>query len=81
MCSICGQNRCHFSCPNYSPVKTGLICSKCREDINVGEEYITNEYGDSRHYDCFLGTRELLQWLGYEIKIMEEDYERDYYMD
>lgn len=48
-------------------------CSSCGESIFDGEEYIENLNGEYRHYDCFYGMRDLLEWLGYEIKTTEED--------
>lgn len=29
-----------------------------------------NDNGEYRHYDCFGGMKDLLEWLGYEIKTM-----------
>lgn len=63
-------------CPLYTPLKATHYCSICGEGIYAGEEYVKNDDGDYRHYDCFhnLTTiRELLDWLGYQIKIMEDD--------
>ena len=45
----------------------------CGNGIYDGEEYIENDNGECRHYDCFTGMRDLLEWLGYEIKTMEDD--------
>lgn len=75
MCSICGQlEHCHPRCPNYTSLKAVHYCSVCGEGIYPGEEYIKNDDGDCRHYDCFYGMRDLLEWLGYEIRTMEDDY-------
>lgn len=68
----------HPRCPNYVPPKASHYCSICGEGIYDGEEYIENDDGDYRHYDCFQGMRDLLDWLGYEVKTMEEMDERDY---
>lgn len=68
MCSICHQTPCDSRCPNYMPPKAAYYCSICGEGIYEGEEYIENNDGDYRHYDCFYGMRDLLEWLGYEIK-------------
>lgn len=62
-------------CPNYIPPKTNHYCSICGEGICEGEEYIKNDDGDYRHYECFEGMKDLLGWLGYEIKTMEDDYD------
>lgn len=78
MCPYCLRDRCISGCPNYSPPKTYHYCSICGEGIYEGEEYIENDDGEFRHFDCFCGMRDLLEWLGYEIKTMEDDYERDY---
>lgn len=75
MCSICNQTPCNIHCPNYVPKRANHYCSICGQGIYEGEEYIINDDGDCRHYDCFYGMRDLLEWLGYEIKTMEDDYE------
>lgn len=53
MCSICGQTPCVARCPNYTPKKAKHYCSICEEGILDGEEYIENDNGEYRHYDCF----------------------------
>ena len=74
MCETCGRSIGHdFRCPNYSPPKTVHYCSACSNGIYYGEEYIENLNGEYRHYDCFSSTRELVNWLGYDIKTMEEN--------
>lgn len=71
MCDICRCTPCISPrCPNYKPDRTGLYCSACGEGIYTGDEYIENNEGDTRHYDCFYGTRELLDWLGFDVKVM-----------
>lgn len=73
MCSICGKTTgCHTRCPNYLPAKASHCCSGCGEGIEPGEEYIENGDGEYRHYDCFYGTKELIEWLGYRVRMMEE---------
>ena len=75
-CDICGRVSGHdLRCPNYSPQKKLYYCSSCGEAIFNGEEYIENLNGEYRHSDCFHGIKDLLKWLGYEIKIMENTYE------
>lgn len=72
-CEICGQEGSHSSkCPYYSPGKPVYHCSACGEGIYEDEEYIDNNEGEYRHYDCFCGMKDLLEWLGYEIKTMED---------
>lgn len=78
MCDVCLQNPCHPRCPNYIPPKESHYCSVCGEGIYSGEEYIVNDNNECRHYDCFYGMRDLLEWLGYEIKTMEEIDENNY---
>ena len=72
MCSICGQTPCVARCPNYIPKKAKLYCSICEEGILDGEEYIENDNGEYRHYDCFSGMKDLLEWLGYSVKTMSD---------
>lgn len=72
MCSICGQTPCVARCPNYTPKKAKHYCSICEEGILDGEEYIENDNGEYRHYDCFSGMKDLLEWLGYSIKTMSD---------
>ena len=52
MCSICGQTPCAARCPNYTPKNAKHYCSICEEGILDGEEYIENDNGEYRHYDC-----------------------------
>ena len=73
MCDTCLKNPCHPACPNYSPLKSRLYCDNCGEGIYNGEKYIENIDGETRHYECFRDMRELLEWLGYEIKTMEDN--------
>ena len=73
-CEYCHRVDGHYAqCPNYKYPKTSHYCSACGQGIYDGEEYIVNDDGDYRHYDCFYGIRDLLEWLGYEIKIMEDN--------
>lgn len=72
MCEYCHQSKCPPRCPNYIPPKARHYCCICGEGIYDSEEYIKNDNGEFRHYDCFYGMRDLLEWLGYEIKTMEE---------
>ncbi len=68
------KNTCPSACPNFALRKPKRYCSVCDEGILDGEEYLINDDGEYRHYDCFCGMRDLLEWLGYKVKIMEEDY-------
>lgn len=79
MCEICGRSVGHdCRCPYYIPPKASHYCSFCGDGIYDGEEYIENLDGEYRHYECFHGMRDLLEWLGYEIKTMEDTYEKFY---
>ena len=73
MCEICRSYPCHPRCPNYIPPKASYHCSICQEGIYNGEEYIENDDGEYAHWECFDGMRDLLEWLGYEIKTMEDE--------
>lgn len=75
MCEICRQIPCHSRCPNYVPLKTTHYCSICGDGIYDGEDYIENQDGEHIHYECVQGIRQLLEWLGYEVKTMEDFYE------
>lgn len=75
-CDICGKIARHdFRCPKYTPLKAAYYCSSCGEGIYDGEEYIENMNGEYRHLECVCGTRDLVEWLGYEIQTMENEYE------
>lgn len=76
LCDLCRQAPCHPRCPNHSPAQAAHYCSICGEGIYDGEEYIENDSGEYRHYDCFDGIKDLLKWLGYGIKTMETGDER-----
>lgn len=62
-------------CPYYEGKKSSYHCSICGDVILDGDEYIENDFGEFRHCDCFYGIRELLHWLGYEIKVMNDSFE------
>ena len=74
MCSICGQTPCVARCPNYIPKKVKHYCSICSNGILDGEEYIENDDGEYAHWECVDYTRDLVKFLGYEIKEMEDNY-------
>lgn len=78
ICELCFRNPCHSKCPNYIPPKANHYCSVCGEGIYPGEEYIVNGDDEYRHYDCFSGMRDLLEWLGYDVKTMEDFDEGNY---
>ena len=73
-CNECGRTNGHTSgCPNYIPFNATYYCSICNEGIYDGEEYIENDCGEYAHMGCFSGTNDLLNFLGYKIKIMEDE--------
>lgn len=74
MCDICRHTPCHPRCPNYTSIKETHHCSSCGDVIYDGEEYIENLDGEHRHYDCFYGLRDLVEWLGGKVKTMEDNY-------
>lgn len=78
MCSICRKNPCDCRCPNYTPLKTRYHCSICNDGIYDGEEYIENDIGEYAHWECVDYGKDLAKFLGYEIKTMEDECERNY---
>lgn len=72
MCGLCHRISCYPRCPNYSPSKALHYCSICEDGILDGEEYLGNQDGEYIHYECVQGIRQLLDWLGYDIKTMDE---------
>lgn len=72
MCGSCNKTPFCSRCPNYIPPKAAHYCSSCGEGIYSGEEYIVNDYEEYIHWDCISGAKDLLKWLGYEIRVMEE---------
>lgn len=74
ICSICGNSTSHDSrCP-YAPIrKTSHYCSICKDGIFNGEEYVENDKGDYAHFECVDFGRDLIKFLGLEIKEMDGD--------
>lgn len=72
MCEICLSYPCHPRCPNHKPCAYHY-CSICNEEILNGEEYIISDSGDYAHWECVNYARDLVKFLGYEIKEMEDD--------
>ena len=71
-CEYChGEGWHHTRCPNYKIPKGDYYCSICGEWMYEGDEYIENNDGEYAHWDCIGYDRELLEWLGFEIKTME----------
>lgn len=68
MCELCRKTPCDTLCPNYVSPST-----EYNEGIYTGEEYIKNDNGDYVHYECISGIRDLLNWLGINVCIMNEE--------
>lgn len=77
MCNICRKIKCDPRCPNYEPLKAKHYCSFCDREICEDDKYIEKLDGDVIHYECVQGIRQLLSWLGQEIKTMERKDEFD----
>ena len=73
MCEICRSYPCDYRCPNYEPKTTDIKCEFCGEYICIGEQYLENDNGEYAHIDCVDYTKDLLDFLGYEIKEMSEE--------
>ena len=75
-CEYCHRLIGHYpQCPNYMPPQASHYCSICNEGIYDNEEYIENNDGKYAHWECFSGTRDLAEWLGIEVKTMEDNYD------
>lgn len=77
MCDLCLRDPCMDPrCPNYSAPRTIHYCSECGKGIYDGDEYIENDNGEYRHFECFHGMYDLIDWLGYRVEVMDslEDY-------
>lgn len=75
-CEYChGEGLHYLRCPLYEEPKPAHYCSICNEGIYGGEEYIVNDDGEYAHWECVDYGRDLVRFLGYEIKTMENDYE------
>ena len=73
MCDLCRKPRCYNRCPNYTS-KSVIKCSICDNEIENGEEYIVNDDNEYAHWECVDLARKLAEFLGYEIKEMEDDF-------
>ena len=75
-CEYCWYSIGHHSCcPNFEERKSNHICNICNEDIYYGEEYVKNSNNEYSHYDCVCYGRDMANFLGYEVKEMEDKYE------
>ena len=74
-CNYCLRDYGHNPrCPLYKENKSTHYCSICGEGILEGEEYIKNENGEYRHWECVDYGRDLVKFLKYEIKTMEDEW-------
>lgn len=73
MCEVCKNYPCLNRCPNHMPQKTLYYCSICNDGIQNGEEYIENGNGEFAHYECVDYAKKMAEFLGYDIKEMEDD--------
>lgn len=48
-------------------------CSICSYEIVDGEDYIENHEDKFAHWDCIHSCRQLLEWFGKRIRIMEDE--------
>lgn len=68
MCNICNKFKCDPRCPNSEQEKPLFYCEVCGQGIYKNEEYIENIDCEHIHFDCIIGMRWLINWLGYEVK-------------
>ena len=80
-CKRCFKGCIHTQCPDYEPPKADHYCSICDEGIYPEEEYVVNDNNEYAHLECVDGGYEMATFLGYKIKIDEEDNWEDYYVD
>lgn len=55
------------------PPKAKEYCCECGEGIYTGDEYIKNDDGECIHMECIPGIRWVVDWLGYEVRTMDEE--------
>lgn len=71
-CEYCHGEGYHLTqCPSFVPPKVNHYCPICNCGILDGEEYIENDFGEYAHWECFNNKDELLEFLGYRVRIME----------
>lgn len=64
--------------PVYKPKRCTNHCVICEQGIYNGEIYLENYKREHVHYECILGLRWLIDWLGESAKIMEGDADEPY---
>lgn len=65
-----------FNCPNYISSNSHYNCSICNEGIQNGEEYIVNDDNDYAHWECVDYAKDLVKFLGYDVKEMDDENEK-----
>ena len=76
MCEFCKDSIRHdYRCPNYIPPKTYHTYHLCKEEIEIGEEYIESYNGKYAHLKCceLSSISEVLEFLDVEVRKMEEE--------
>lgn len=73
-CDYChGYGYHKLGCPLDESFETDYICSICGDCIQNGDEYLENDDGEMAHWECINYGMRMLEFLGYTIKIMEDD--------
>ena len=60
-------------CPNADEQESLYSCYVCECGIHPGEKYIVNDDLETAHWECINHKRDLLEFLNYEINIMEDE--------
>lgn len=60
-------------CPNADEQELLCSCFICGYEIYPGEKYIVNDNLEIAHWECIDHKRGLLEFLNYDIKIMEDE--------
>jgi len=84
MCSECRSSPCDARCPNAPEPASFCTCNICGGDISYGEDYWEDPDGETMGCkDCVedMTARELLDYLGCNLRLAEGDYEEDYEPD
>ena len=71
-CEYCRQIPHANRCPLAPEPKFDYYCSSCGEGSYEGEKYIENDDGEYIHLDCIDYVKDLIKFLGYEIKEMRK---------
>lgn len=74
-CEYCRQFSHDYRCSLAPEPKFSHYCSICGAGIYDGEEYIENDDGEVAHWECVDYARDLVSFLGYDVKVMESEDE------